>query len=397
MTSGAKRNMRLSIVSAIGSISQQEWNRIAEQDEYSPFLEYQFLHSLELAGCTAPDTGWYPNHFVLSNSDGLVGAAPAYVKTNSNGEFIFDQGIAARVIEAGLDYYPKLVATLPFTPCPGYQFLTSGKADIEEQNSRIIEGMRDFTYQSTYSSASILFPSPCFDERLQAVEHLKPWSHQYYLWLNEGYETFDDYLHRFNKNQRRNIARERASIRNQGISIRIHVSEEIDSYLMNLMFKFYHNTNQRFGPWGALFLNEEWFCHIAEIWAHRIILVAAYLPKYEAPIAMSMLIRKNQHLYGRYWGDMLYIPNLHFELCYYAPIEYAITQRISDFDPGMGSHHKARRGFRSYCFNSFHDYTNRAVREYFGYLTGLCRKEELKLIEQLNNSVPWARKRVKTV
>jgi len=389
--------MQLSIVSTLDSISRQEWNRLAERDEYSPFLEYQFLHSLELTGCTIPDTGWYPNHFVLSKPDGLVGVAPAYVKTNSNGEFIFDQDIAARVIEVGLDYYPKLVATLPFTPCPGYEFLTSERVDTEEQNSRIIEGMRDFTYRSKCGSASILFPSSCFDEKLQAVEHLKPWRHQYFLWLNEGYGTFDDYLHRFNKNQRRNIARERASIRNRGIAIRIHTNEEIDSYLMSLMFKFYCNTNQRFGPWGAFFLNEEWFCYIAEVWAHRIILIAAYLPEYEVPIAMSMLIRKNQHLYGRYWGDMFYVPNLHFELCYYAPIEYAITQRIRDFDPGMGSYHKARRGFGSYCFNSFHDYTDGEVREYFSYLTGLCHREELNLIEQLNNSVPWAKQRIKLI
>ena len=387
--------MQLSIMSGIDSISQQEWNRIAEQDKYSPFLEYQFLYSVELAGCAAPSTGWHPNHFVLSGPDGLIGAAPAYVKTNSNGEFIFDQGIAAQVIAANLDYYPKLVATLPFTPCPGYQFLTSDKADIEEQNSCIIEGMREFTYQSKYGSASILFPSPCFDEKLQRVDHLNPWSHQYFLWLNEGYETFDDYLHCFNKNQRRNIVRERASIRNLGIEIRVYTGEEINSYLMSLMFKFYHNTNQNFGPWGALFLNEEWFCHIAKTWAHRIILVAAYLPGCEAPIAMSMLIRKNRHLYGRYWGDLFYIPNLHFELCYYTPIEYAITQRISDFDPGMGSRHKARRGFRSYCFNTYHDYTDRRVREYFGHLISLCDQEEFSLIEQLNKSVPWARQGAK--
>ena len=388
--------MQLSIANSIDSISQQEWNQIAEQDKYSPFLEYQFLHSVELAGCAAPNTGWYPNHFILSGPDGLVGAAPAYVKTNSNGEFIFDQGIAAQVIGAGLDYYSKLVATLPFTPCPGYQFLTSDKADIEEQSSYIMEGMREFTYQSEFGSFSILFPSPCFDEKLQEVEHLNPWSHQYFLWLNKGYETFGDYLSCFNKSQRRNITRERASIRNQGIAVRVYTGKEIDSYLMSLMFKFYYNTNQNFGPWGAFFLNEKWFCHIAEVWAHRIILVAAYLPKYEVPIAMSMLIRKNQHLYGRYWGDMLYIPNLHFELCYYTPIEYAIAERISDFDPGMGSNYKTRRGFQSYCFNSYHDYTNKAVREFFSYFTSLCDQEESNLIKQLNDSVPWARESVET-
>jgi len=388
--------MRLSIVNSIDSISQQEWNQIAEKDEYSPFLEYQFLHSVESAGCVTPNTGWHPNHFVLSGPDGLVGAAPAYVKTNSGGEFIFDQGIAAQVIGAGLNYYPKLVATLPFTPCPGYQFLSSGKADIEEQSAYIMEGMREFTYRSEYGSASILFPSPGFDKKLQKVEHLNPWNHQYFLWLNEGYETFDDYLRCFNKNQRRNIIRERASIRNQGIAVRIYGGEEIESHLMNLMFKFYLNTNRNFGPWGAFFLNEEWFCRIARVWAHRIVLLAAYLPKCEIPIAMSMLIRKNRHLYGRYWGAMLYIPNLHFELCYYAPIEYAIAERIRDFDPGMGSSHKARRGFQSYSFNSYHDYTNKAVREYFSRLTSLCDQEESKLIKQLNDSVPWARQGAKT-
>lgn len=390
MASDVKRGTQLSIVNSIDSISSREWNQIAEKDEYSPFLEYQFLHSVELTGCVAPDKGWYPNHFVLRGPDGIIGAAPAYVKTNSDGEFIFDQGIAAQVIASGLYYYPKLLATLPFTPCPGYKFLSSDKADTEEQNSRIIEGMREFTYRGGYGSSSISFPSSDFDEELKGVEHLNPWSHQYFLWLNEDYRTFDDYLHCFNKNQRRNIARERASIRNQGIEVKIYTGEKINSFLMSLMFRFYYNTNRKFFPWGAYFLNEEWFSHIAGVWAHRIILIAAYLPKYEMPIAMSMLIRKNQHLYGRYWGDAFYIPNLHFELCYYTPIEYAIAQKISDFDPGMGSSHKTRRGFRSYCFNSYHDYTNKAVREYFRYLTTLCEREELDLIEQLNDSVPWA-------
>jgi predicted N-acyltransferase len=395
VTSDAAPKLHLSIVDDIRTIPAEDWNRLAARDEYSPFLEHEFLASIEESQCAAPETGWYPRHFILKESGRLVAAAPAYVKTHSMGEFVFDQGLAHAVTEMGLPYYPKLVATLPFTPTPAYRFLIDPEYDEQAITKILMAGMKSFTDQAELGSYSILFAKPDWEESLEfwldsgSPETVSRWSHQYFIWENENYQDFADYTGRFKKGQRRNILRERASLRDAGVSIRVLTGSDLTESTMDDMYDFYRLTNDQFGPWAAFFLNREWFQDIGRRWAHRVLIFAAFEQGEDEAVAMSMVIRKNGTMVGRYWGARRFISNLHFELCYYAPVEYAIREGITRFDPGMGSPHKARRGFRSRRFQSFHVFSNPEVSTLFNSVLPDANRAEQEAINNLDASIPW--------
>lgn len=394
-TSDESPGLQLSVLDDIRSVEPEEWNRLAGMDTYSPFLEHDFLASLEISGCAAPETGWYPRHFVLKDSGRLVAAAPAYVKTHSMGEFVFDQGLAQAVSEMGLNYYPKLVATLPFTPTPGYEFLIDPKYDKQAVTDVLLGGMKTFTEQAELGSYSVLFADSSWERYLERwaepdeAEAVSRWSHQYFIWENEGYADFAEFVSCFRKGQRRNILRERSSLQDSSVEIRVLTGSEITDSVMNRMFEFYEVTNTQFGPWAAFFLNREWFQDIGRRWRHRILIFAAYIPGEPDAVAMSMVIRKNGMMVGRYWGADRFIRNLHFELCYYAPVEYAISEGISRFDPGMGSPHKARRGFRSREYRTYHSFSNPEISRLFNSVLPDANQAERDAIEELDTSIPW--------
>lgn len=395
MTSSESTSLQLSVVDDIRSIKPDDWNRLAGRDTCSPFLEHDFLSSLEHSRCATPETGWYPRHFVLKDSGRLIAAAPAYVKTHSMGEFVFDQGLAQAAEQMGLLYYPKLVATLPFTPTPGYEFLIDPEYDRQAVTDVLLGGMKSFTEQAELGSYSVLFAEPGWERYLEGwagpgdAERVSRWSHQYFIWENEGYADFADFAGRFRKGQRRNIQRERSSIRDAGVEIRILGGSELSDSIMDRMFDFYESTNTQFGPWAAFFLNREWFLDIGRRWRHRILIFAAYIRGETDAVAMSMVIRKNGMMVGRYWGADRFIRNLHFELCYYAPVEYAISQGISRFDPGMGSPHKARRGFRSREYRTYHSFSSPEISRLFNSVLTEANQAERDAINDLDTSIPW--------
>lgn len=383
------------IVDGMDSINPEQWKLLTKDKHYSPFLEYEFLYSLEKSKAASAETGWYPQHFLLLHGECLVGAAPAYIKSHSMGEFIFDQGLAQSLIDMGKSYYPKLVATLPFTPSPGYRFLTCADYDENIITQAIMDAMKKYRNQLGLASHSLLFVDP----KWKTLPHLYPssntetgfckWAHQFYLWENESYSCFDDYLACFKKKQRRNIKRERLSVKNSGIHIKCLNENELNEPTMELMFDFYRNTNMQFGPWAAFFLNREWFIEIGRTWKHRVIIFVAYRENQKKPIAMSFLVRKDNQLIGRYWGTSEDIPNLHFELCYYSPIEFAIRENLKTFDPGMGSVHKTRRGFSSQEFISYHAFSDKEVSRIFSFILPEVNKQEREHIALLNSSIPW--------
>lgn len=395
MPSSESTTLRLSVLDDIRSIEREEWNHLAGKDCYSAFLEYDFLASLESSGCASPETGWYPRHFVLRDSGRLVAAAPAYAKTHSMGEFVFDQGLAQAVTEMGLVYYPKLVATLPFTPTPGYEFLIDPEYDEQAVTDVLLGGMKTFAEQAELGSYSVLFADSSWEPYLKQwadpgeADAVSKWSHQYFIWENEGWADFAEFVACFRKGQRRNILRERSSLRESGVDIRVLSRSEITEDVMDRMFEFYESTNTQFGPWAAFFLNREWFHDIGSRWRDRILIFAAYVPGETDAVAMSMVIRKNGTMVGRYWGTDRFIRNLHFELCYYAPVEYAISEGISRFDPGMGSPHKARRGFRSREYRTYHSFSNPEVSRLFNSVLPDANQAEREAIDELDSSIPW--------
>ncbi len=397
----SNKNLRLSVFDEIGEIDSAQWNSIAVSGKYSPFLEYEFLSSLETSGCISPDTGWYPRHFVLHNGNQLIGIAPAYIKTHSMGEFIFDQGLAQVAMKMNKTYYPKLVATLPFTPSPGYRFLIDSTFNEMLVAQTLQDGMMFYRDKSNLASHSLLFVDPNWeffhgDNGSNTCPHssdeqssFQSWVHHYFLWENKEYANFEDFLCQFNKNQRRNIQRERSSIKEEGIVIRSLTGAELSKPIMDNMFKFYKSTNEQFGPWAAFYLNREWFHEIARIWGHRIRIFAASRANRDEIIAMSMIVQKEDSFFGRYWGASEYVRNLHFELCFYTPIEYAIEHGIANFDPGMGSAHKTRRGFGSHGFKSYHAFIDPDIARLFSEVLPVANNEEWELIRKLDNMIPW--------
>jgi len=384
--------LTLSVVDDIRSVDADQWNRLARRDEYSPFLEHEFLASIEASGAAAPETGWFPRHLVLRDSSTIIAAAPAWGRTHSMGEFVFDQGLAEAARELGRDYYPKLTATLPFTPSPGYRFLIDPDYDQAEVCRVLLDGLRSLRESLGMGVFSLLFVDPDWEPFIRdGFDDSLRWAHQYYIWRNRGYADFEDYVSRFRKSQRRNIRRERSSIDDQGLRIRRLEGDDIDEAVMDRMFDFYRSTNENFGPWAAFFLNREWFRDIGRRWAHRIVLFAAYPAGVDEPIAMSFLIRKGRTLIGRYWGADRFVRNLHFELCYYAPIEFAINDGIDLFDPGMGSPHKTRRGFESREYGTYHEFDDETLRRLFRQVLPEANRMERDRIDELDRSVPWRR------
>ena len=392
--------LTVEVPDSMSRVDSDEWNRLAAAPDISPFLEYEFLSSVEESGCAAPETGWHPRHFILKAGNRILAAAPAYIKTHSMGEFVFDQGLATAAGQMGIDYYPKLVATYPFTPSPGYRFLTdpdpAGAAGVSEQHlgDALWDVMGRFRDEAGLHSHSLLFADPRWDLPgdsggiAPAGEASLRWVHQYFLWENPGLEDFEAYTAGFRKGQRRNIRRERGSIRDAGLQIRVLSGGEITEDHMDQMFHLYRSTNEQFGPWAAFFLNREWFRRIRETWSHRLRLIGAWRDGESRPLAFSMLVEKGNLLVGRYWGTREYVPNLHFELCYYAPIEYAISRGLRFFDPGMGSPHKARRGFGSREFSSLHRFRDPHLADLFARVLPQINEQERTVIRELEESVP---------
>ena len=206
----------------------------------------------------------------------------------------------------------------------------------------------------------------------------------------------DDYLAIFNANQRRNIKRERKAVANQGIALKALTGEDIPRSLFPLMYRFYEHTNDKFGPWGCRYLTDAFFEGLYERFRHRLVFIAAYdCSDATLPVGMSMLVTKDKNLYGRYWGSTQRFDSLHFDACYYAPIEWAILQGIQRFDPGMGGAHKIRRGFTSLASYSLHRFSDPRLLQIMQNHIDEINRLEQEQIDALNEDLPFAKRELK--
>ncbi len=376
-------------ISAVSRIDKAEWDRLALAAE-TPFLEWEWLRLLETTGCAAPETGWTPHHLTLWRRDRLAAAAPLYIKSHSEGEFIFDIPWAEVAHRIGVSYYPKLVGMTPFTPVPGYRFLMAPDLNRDRITRLMLNEIERQCRQSRLSGVHFLFADPAWAR--ETLPHgLTPWIHGGFAWHNHGYEDFDDFLAIFKSGQRKNIRRERRSLRREGVRLRALSGDEIPRDYFTRMYRFYSHTNQKFGLWGCHYLNGAFFESLHAHFRHRLVFMAACSEEApEVPIGMSFLATKGDRLYGRYWGSMENRHALHFDTCYYAPIEWAIENGINRFDPGIGGGHKVRRGFESvpaFSLHRFMDPRLRGIMEH--YMTDINR-EETAHIEAINASLPLA-------
>lgn len=336
-----------------GRIDASEWDSLLAPDD-SPFLEHAFLLALEETGCASPRTGWTPRPVLVRDDEGrLAAAAPAWVKTHSMGEFVYDHAWADAVERAGRAYYPKLVVAVPFTPVTGRRLLV--RADRPEAwTAALVDGLRRAA--AGCHGLHVLFDKAAEAAVLEALGLFPRLQFQFH-WRNEGYDRFDDWISGFRSKARNKLRRERREV----ARFRFTVGTDPTPDELDVLHAFYTDTCRRFGPWGHAHLSRELFRRLGERWGHRLHVVLAHDEHGVAGGALNVV--KGDRLYGRTWGCREEQPFLHFEVCYYRAIEYCIEHRLAAFEPGHGGGHKYRRGFSPTLTWSNHAFPDPQVHE----------------------------------
>jgi uncharacterized protein len=386
MVEAVKSQYRIAWVNCLTDVPQAAWDALA-MPLSTPFLEWDWLINLETSGSATSKTGWLPNHLVVWRGQTLIAAAPLYLKGHSYGEFVFDQEWADLAHRMGISYYPKLLGMIPFTPAEGYRFLIAPGEDEALLTDLMVEAIDRFCQRNRISGCHFLFADPQWRSQLEQRGFMS-WMHHSYIWQNEQFENFDGYLGAFNANQRRNIKRERKAVASAGLQLRIYSGDDIPEPLFGQMYRFYSDTCEKF-MWGSKYLTPKFFKQLYPTYAHRVMFVAAYAEdKPHAPIGMSFCITKGDRLYGRYWGSDREIDCLHFDACYYTPIEWAIAHGIQRFDPGAGGRHKKRRGFPAMPNYSLHRFYHERFSQVFAHYIDEINAAEQRTIEQVNQDLP---------
>jgi len=385
-------SLRLEWKQRLSDISREAWDSLAEPLE-TPVLEWEWLRQMEVSGSMRPETGWLPCHLTLWSGRELAAAAPLYVKGHSAGEFVWDYVWADVARQLGVRYYPKLIGMSPATPVAGYRFLIAPGQDEALLTELMVRAVDDLCANNDFSGVSFNYVDPGWKARLEALGFVA-WEHQSFVWENPGFGSFEDYLAVFDKNQRRNIRRERRKMNEQGLTLRPLTGEAITRRHLETMYRFYEQTNAQFGPWAAKFLTREFFTGLYEDYRHRLLLVSACRDGADEPVGMSFLLTKGRDLYGRYWGADGMFDSLHFNACYYAPIEWAIEHGIERFDPGIGSEHKLRRGFRAVGNWSLHRFRDQRLAQVMAVHIESINRGEEEQIQGLNQAIPFAEDRI---
>lgn len=340
------------IVSALSRVPAAQWDAL--HDGTDPFIAHAFLCGLEEHGCVREEWGWTPRHLTLWEGDRLVAAAPGYVKNNSHGEFVFDHAWAHAYARHGLDYYPKWLFAVPYSPVTGPRLLTGDNA----QRHALLKAMTELSGHEGASSVHVNFhaeqESSAFDA--QWLERIDVQYH----WRNaSGWSNFDEFLAAFDHKHRKNIRQERAKVARSGIRFRIvHGAEASESDLAT-MHGFYLQTFAEYGNHPALTL--PFFRHLAHSMPRSLVLMLAH--RGDDPVAGALCLRGGDTLHGRYWGSHEQVPGLHFEACYYQGIDYCLREGLARFEPGAQGEHKLARGFLPAFVRSRHWIAHEGFRE----------------------------------
>ncbi len=315
-----------------------EWDALAGADD--PFVEHAFLSALETSGSVGRGTGWDPLHVLVRRGGHLVGAAPLYAKSHSYGEYIFDWGWASAAQRAGIRYYPKLLSAVPFTPATGRRLLVANDATQGVVVDALVDGIHALAEQIRASSIHWLFLTAHEHTALAArPECLARLTYQFH-WSNPGYASFDDYLGSMRSAARKEVRRERRKAAESGLDIRTKLGTELTSAEWQALFRFYADTAARKG--AIAYLTRGFFAEVRRTIPHRV--VVALASRGDEPVAGALAFQKGKQLFGRYWGALDDFEALHFELCYYQLIEFAIASGLVRFEAGAQGEHKLKRG-----------------------------------------------------
>lgn len=371
----------------IGAIPQKDWDNIALPLQ-TPFLEWEWLHTLETSGSVNPREGWHPYHLTVWEGSTLLGAAPLYLKGHSYGEFVFDHQWADISHRIGIPYYPKLLGMTPFTPAVGYRFLVAEGEDEYRITEIMVKAIDQFCQTNQISGCHFLFVDPQWQPIIEQF-NFRSWLHHSYVWSNNNYNSFEDYLQTFNANQRRNIKRERKAVEKAGLIIKSLQGDEIPHHFFPLIYRFYSSTCDKF--WGgSKYLNHRFFEQLYSSYRHRVVLFCAFTEDNDQqPVGLSFCLHKEANLYGRYWGCFEEFDCLHFEACYYQPIEWAIANNVTLFDPGAGGRHKRRRGFPATPNFSVHRFYPDKLEKIFNTYISQVNDMEQREIDGINQELPF--------
>ncbi|MBL4819848.1 MAG: N-acetyltransferase [Gammaproteobacteria bacterium] len=333
--------MQVSFVESITEVDAQTWNTLVSNE--SPFLKHEFLLALEQTGCTIRATGWQPHHAIVCHSEAdtsVVAVSPLYLKFNSFGEYVFDWSWADAFGKAGVNYYPKFLTAIPFTPCASSRILHDENVSQNAVLDALKLAIQSVAEQTGVSSWHVLFPTQAESEALGKHGMSRRKGCQFH-WFNRGYQDFDDYLQALNSRKRKNIRKERRSVTGQGIQFETIEGPDITERQWKHFYDFYQSTYLVRGREG--YLNQEFFLQVGRTMPKNLVLILAKVGS--QPIAGALFFKGGSRLYGRYWGSMEEYQFLHFETCFYQGIDYCIRHGLQQFDAGAQGERKIQRGF----------------------------------------------------
>ena len=341
--------MQIHIHAEISQINAYQWNSFVTDN--NPFMRHEFLAALETHKCASPEFGWHPCHIGIyedaidNEQTKLIAAMPLYAKTNSYGEFVFDHAWADAYQRNQLEYFPKLVSSIPYTPASGQRLLCD-KNRREELYPILLQTIQHFCQEQNYSSFHCLFANSDEQDWLEENGLMARHDCQFH-WHNQDYNNFEDFLEKLDKKKRKNIRQERRKVEEQAVNIRVldgHTASEKD---WHDFARFYQMTFME--KYGTATLNEGFFKEVGDKLPDQVILVLADKVSMDGLetecIAGSLMYRSDTTLYGRHWGCCEQVDQLHFEACYYQGIEYCIKNKLQHFEPGAQGEHKIARGF----------------------------------------------------
>lgn len=338
--------------SRLADIDASAWNGLLA--DANPFLCHELLAGLEETGCLRTDYGWRAHHLGLYRRDELIAAAPLYLKGNSHGEFVFDWSWAAAYERAGLDYYPKLLGAVPYSPVTGPRLLVRAGSEAAALRAELIRTIAEEVDRHGLSSAHVNFAAEADAQAFADAGWLARFDWQFH-WNNplDGrprWHSFDDFLAALNHKKRKNIRAERAQVARAGIACELRHGDEVDGREWHAIHRLYLNTFEERGNHPAL--TEAFFRHLGAAMPKQV--VAVLCKRDDEIIAMALMLRSADTLYGRYWGSTVNVPGLHFEACYYQGIEYCLREGLTTFEPGAQGEHKIARGFLPTKTRSYH-------------------------------------------
>ncbi|MFL0803960.1 MAG: GNAT family N-acetyltransferase [Agarilytica sp.] len=360
--------MQLAIHTSISDIPAAEWDALWPTDY--PFTQHAFLHALEASSSIdntrINNTGWKSFHLTLREGDALILAMPLYLKMHSYGEYVFDWSWANALQQAGINYYPKLVNAIPFTPATGprvgfAQSLT--KENKAQAFEHLLSSLHSLAEEHSLSGVHCLFPEHDLAQQFKPSNFSQRLGYQFH-WFNKNYANFEAFLSTFSSRKRKNLKKERNKVNAEKLTIRMRNAHEIPTQEWDAFYALYQRTYLKRSGHGG-YLGKDFFHRIAKTMPDQVLLASAHIPHADSGseqedthhsnmVAAALYFRDNDTLYGRYWGTRIELDGLHFECCYYQGIEYAIKHKLKRFDPGAQGEHKIQRGFTPILTQSYH-------------------------------------------